>query len=60
MKPALVQFIDQQDIEATRVMNLLQEHGICSDNCVTSDEVVEGGKCIAWLAKFDLKPLKKP
>jgi hypothetical protein len=60
MKPALVQFIEQQDLDETKTMNLLQDHGICADECVNASDVAEGGKCIAWLSTQNLRTLKKP
>jgi hypothetical protein len=42
-------YLEKHRIPETRAMNLLQEHGIVSDNCVTAAEVVDIGKAISWL-----------
>jgi len=35
--------------DEVKAMNLLQEHGVVSDNCVTAAEVGDTGKAISWL-----------
>lgn len=35
--------------DEVKAMNLLQEHGIVSDNCVTASEVGDIGAAISWL-----------
>lgn len=42
-------YLEKHRISETRAMNLLQEHGIVSDNCVTAAEVGDTGKAIMWL-----------
>jgi hypothetical protein len=49
MKNQLELYLEKHRIPETRAMNLLQEHGIVSDNCVTAAEVGDIGKAISWL-----------
>ena len=49
MKNQLELYLEKLRIPETRAMNLLQEHGIVSDNCVTAAEVGDIGKAISWL-----------
>jgi hypothetical protein len=49
VKNQLELYLEKLRIPETRAMNLLQEHGIVSDNCVTAAEVGDIGKAISWL-----------
>jgi hypothetical protein len=49
MKNQLELYLEKLRIPEIRAMNLLQEHGIVSDNCVTAAEVRDTGKAISWL-----------
>jgi hypothetical protein len=42
-------YLKSTGISEIRAMNLLQEHGIVSDNCVAASEVGDTGKAISWL-----------
>lgn len=42
-------FIDQNSLDPTLVMNTLQDNGICSDLCVEVGDVGNGGECVRWL-----------
>ena len=55
---ALQQTIQQGKFDETWAMNLLQAHGIVSDNCITADEVDEADcpRAIAFLTP-DLSPV---
>lgn len=33
------------------VMNILQEHGVISDNCIHAAEVFDSGKAVAWIER---------
>jgi hypothetical protein len=49
MKNQLELYLEKLRIPEIRAMNLLQEHGIVSDNCVAASEVGDTGKAISWL-----------
>jgi hypothetical protein len=36
-------------IDEVQAMNLLQDFGIISDECVSVDDVVDSGKALTWL-----------
>jgi hypothetical protein len=38
-----------EDISELAIMNLLQRRGICSDHCVTAEDVGNAGECLEWL-----------
>ncbi len=38
-----------EGISENAIMNLLQKCGICSDNCITVDDVGNAAECVAWL-----------
>jgi len=37
--------------DETAVMNILQEHGVISDNCVRASEVGDSGIAVAWIER---------
>ena len=45
----LKDYITSRKLDETKILNTLQDHGIISDNCVTSDEVMDSGKAVAWI-----------
>jgi hypothetical protein len=45
----LKDYITSRKLDETKILNILQDHGIISDNCVTSDEVIDSGKAVAWI-----------
>jgi hypothetical protein len=49
-KNSLQHYIEKNKLNEVKTMNLLQDHGIISDNCVTAAEVGDTGKAVAWLA----------
>jgi hypothetical protein len=49
MSETLRTYLAGADMDETTTLNLLQEHGIISDNCVTVADVGNGGKAVAWL-----------
>jgi hypothetical protein len=51
-------YIAARGLDARLVMNELQEHGVISDNAVSVAEVGNGGECISWLEKRDLRALR--
>lgn len=46
---ALKDYLEANFIDETEAMNLLQEHGIISDECVAPEDVGDSGKAVAWL-----------
>ena len=58
MSESLRAYITARGLEARLVLNELQEHGAISDNAVDVAEVGNGGECIAWLEKRDLRALR--
>lgn len=45
----LEQWIKDTHNNEITVMNLLQEHGVISDNCVMAEDVGNCNKAIVWL-----------
>ena len=45
----LEHYIVSQDLDPTQTMDLLQNHGIISDNCIQPQDVGNGGAAVAWL-----------
>jgi hypothetical protein len=45
----LKNYIAFKKLDETKILNILQDHGIISDNCITPDEVGDSGKAVAWL-----------
>jgi hypothetical protein len=58
MSESLRAYIAAHGLDEVAVMNLLQEHGVISDNAVDVAEVGNGGVAIAWLEKRDLRALR--
>ncbi len=58
MSESLRAYIAARGLDARLVMNELQEHGVISDNAVSVAEVGNGGDCIGWLEKRDLRALR--
>ncbi len=58
MSESLRAYIAARGLDARLVMNELQEHGVISDNAVSVAEVGNGGECISWLEKRDLRALR--
>lgn len=46
---ALRDYLEANFIDEVEAMNLLQDHGIISDECVTPEDVGDSGKAVAWL-----------
>lgn len=46
---ALKDYLDVNFINEVKAMNLLQDYGIISDECVTPEDVGDSGKAVAWL-----------
>jgi hypothetical protein len=51
MSESLRAYIAAHGLDEVRVMNLLQDHGVISDNAVGVADVGNGGVAIAWLEK---------
>ena len=47
---ALRDYIEAFKLDETSVLNLLQDHGIISDECVLAEEVGDAGKAISWIS----------
>ena len=58
MSESLRAYIAAHGLDEVAVMNLLQEHGVISDNAVTVAEVGNGGVAIVWLEKRDTRHLR--
>ena len=50
MKNKLENWIANSETDETKVMNLLQDHGVVSDNCVWAKDCGNDLKAIRWLA----------
>ena len=50
MKNKLEVWIENRKADESRIMNLLQEYGIISDNCVWAKDCGNDLKAIRWLA----------
>lgn len=50
MKNKLETWITNRKADESRIMNLLQEYGIISDNCVWAKDCGNDLKAIRWLA----------
>ena len=37
--------------DETAVMNILQEHGVVSDNCIHARDVGDSGKAVSWIER---------
>jgi hypothetical protein len=51
-------YIAARGLDARLVMNELQDNGVISDNAVSVADVGNGGECIGWLEKRDLRALR--
>jgi hypothetical protein len=51
-------YIAAHGLDEVAVMNLLQDHGVISDNAVSVADVGSGGECIGWLEKRDTRHLR--
>jgi hypothetical protein len=51
-------YITARGLDARLVLNELQDNGVISDNAVSVAEVGNGGECIGWLEKRDLRALR--
>jgi hypothetical protein len=58
MSESLRAYIAARGLDARLVMNELQDNGVISDNAVSVAEVGNGGECIGWLEKRDLRALR--
>ena len=57
MSESLRAYIAARGLDTRLVLNVLQEHGVISDNAVDVAEVGNGGAAIAWLEKRDQRAL---
>ena len=57
---SLRDYLTARRFDPTHALNLLQDHGIISDLCVTPEDVGDAGKAVAWLSlhENELKPAK--
>ncbi len=46
---SLRDYLILKKINATHALNLLQDAGVISDECVDVDDVGDSGKAVAWL-----------
>jgi hypothetical protein len=46
---SLRDYIEKNRFDEVQAMNLLQDHGIISDECVSVDDVGDSGKALTWL-----------
>jgi hypothetical protein len=51
-------YIAARGLDARLTMNFLQDNGAISDNAVSVADVGNGGECIGWLEKRDLRALR--
>lgn len=42
-------YIRTHRLDETATLNLLQDHGIISDECVTAEDVGDSGRAVTWL-----------
>lgn len=42
-------YITAHGLNETKVMNILQDHGIISDECVTAEDCGDAGRAVTWL-----------
>jgi hypothetical protein len=57
---SLRDYLTARRFDPTHALNLLQDHGIISDECVTPEDVGDSGKAVAWLSlrESELRPAK--
>lgn len=46
---SLRDYLSAKRIDETEAMNLLQEYGIISDECITPEDVGDAGKAVTWI-----------
>ena len=54
----LMDYINANGLDPRRVMNELQDNGVCSDTCVEVEDVGNGGQCLLWLHELDLRGMR--
>lgn len=42
-------YIAAHRLDETQILNLLQDHGIISDECVTAEDCGDAGRAVTWL-----------
>jgi hypothetical protein len=47
---SLRDYLTAHRFDPTHALNLLQDHGIISDECVTPEDVGDAGRAITWLS----------
>jgi hypothetical protein len=47
---SLRDYLTARRFDPDHALNLLQDHGIISDECVTPEDVGDAGKAVAWLS----------
>jgi hypothetical protein len=47
---SLRDYLTARRFDPTHALNLLQDHGIISDLCVTPEDVGDAGRAITWLS----------
>ena len=57
---SLRDYLTARRFDPDHALNLLQDHGIISDLCVTPEDVGDAGRAITWLSlrESELKPTK--
>ena len=55
----LMDWITANNLDARMVMNSLQDNGVCSDLCVTVEDVGNGGECLRWLLGRDVREYRR-
>lgn len=58
MSETLRAYIAAHGLDETAVMNLLQEHGKCSDTAVWAQDVGNGGQSVQWLHRQDAMTIR--
>ena len=58
MSETLRAYIAARGLDARLVLNVLQEHGVISDNALDVADVGNGGVAIAWLEKRNTDALR--
>ena len=59
MSESLRAYIAARGLDEVSVLNELQEHGVISDNAVSTADVCNGGAAIAWLEKRDQRRFRE-
>jgi len=57
---SLRDYLTAHRFDPDHALNLLQDHGIISDLCITPEDVGDSGKAITWLSlhENELKPAR--